>query len=344
MNIDIHNSKVLISALDWGLGHASRCIPLIKELQKNNCEITIAATEKQIAFYKSELNNVRFENINAYNVRYSNILPFSLIMFFQLPKIFISIYQEKKIVKKLIAKNSYDLIISDNRYGFRCKDIKSIFITHQLNIILPRSIQFFSKIINKLNKKLIEKFDECWIPDEEKNGISYELGHSNFPSVKTNYLGCLSRFENIEITNIKEKYDIVALVSGPEPSRTEWESILVSELEKASYSVLVLTGNPQASKALNVKNNITISNHIETKELYHYLKSAKLVISRSGYSSLMDYKSLSIKALVVPTKGQSEQEYLAIKCAENQIHYVLQQKDFKIERVVAFLQNNLITE
>lgn len=344
MNIDIHNSKVLISALDWGLGHASRCIPLIKELQKNNCDITIAATEKQIAFYKSELNNVHFEKINAYNVRYSKILPFSFILFLQLPKIFFAIYKEKKIIKKIINANTFDIIISDNRYGFRNKKVKSIFITHQLNIILPHSIQFFSRIINKLNKKLIEKFDECWIPDEEFDGISFELGHSNFPKIKTKYLGCLSRFKNIESVSFEGKYDIVALVSGPEPSRTEWEKLLVSELEKTSYSVLVLTGNPHTDKVFKVKNNLTIANHIETKELYHYLKSAKLVISRSGYSSLMDYKILKIKALIVPTKGQSEQEYLAVKCSENQIHYVLQQKDFKIDRVVAFLQKNLITK
>ncbi len=343
MNIDIQNSNVLISTLDWGLGHATRCIPLIKELIKNNCKITVAVSDKQIFFFQSELPNVAFENINAYNIKYSKIFPFWLSIILQLPKIAFAIRKEKYLLKRIIEKQAFDVIISDNRFGFRNKNIKSIFITHQLQIILPRSVRFFSKIINILNKSIIEKFDECWVPDELENGLSFEMGHSNIPKIKIIYIGTLSRFEEKQTPQKEEttKFDIIALISGPEPLKSQWEKIIINELNNIPYSVLILRGEPYSNTEIKRINNITIHKHIETKELSQHLKSAKLVISRSGYSSLMDYKQLNIKAMIIATKGQSEQEFLAKKCKENQLHYVLKEDEFCKNAILNILDNKI---
>ena len=299
--------NILISPLDWGMGHASRIIPIIEFLKNNGHNIIIAANALQKKLLYSSFPDLIFEDIVQYNIKLSYKKSQNLIILSQIPKIIIAIKKEHKQAEKLIKKHNIDIIISDNRYGFYNKKIKSIFITHQTHILLPKKIKFLENILNKINTHLINKFDICWIPDiEGSNNFSGELSHKNTHIKKLKYIGILSKFKkfNLEINN-----DILVILSGPEPQRSIFEQFIETRLGDTNNAVIIVRGNNQAKKS--EFGNIDYIAFADTVELNKLILQSEVLISRSGYSSIMDYVFLQKKAIIVPTTGQTEQEYLA---------------------------------
>lgn len=301
---------VLIAPLDWGLGHAARCIPVIDFLLKSGCKVIIAAVGAQEKLLKTEFPAVTFVPVPGYHIKYTNAERFFVLKIVsQLPKILLAIFREKKWLDKFLEKNTVNAIISDNRYGLFHSKVTSVFITHQL--LIKSSFIFIEKFIQQINYRFIKKFSLCWVPDEKGMiNLAGDLSHPRiFPKIPLTYIGGLSRLE--KQTKTKEKYDLLIILSGPEPQRTLLENKVLNELKTFKGKVLLVRGLPGDINKLPAKNNLIIKNHLPAKELEKAFNESDYIISRSGYTTVMDICKLQKKSILIPTPGQTEQEYLA---------------------------------
>ena len=311
-NLQKRKIRVLIAPLDWGLGHATRCLPIIYELLRKGCDVCVACSERQAHLMRTEVPDAQIIPLPGYNFRYSKLGALNkLATIFQVPKILIAIKREHRWLRDLLKKESFDLIISDNRYGFYNQTAYSVFITHQLQIQVPGN-KWLQRILQKWNYYFINRFNECWIPDfKVEPSLAGELSHPEvLPKIVVRYIGLLSRFENIVVSK-RKPVDILILISGPEPQRTILEEKIVDQLQKIKRSAIVVRGLPEMKDVRESFNNISFFNHLPAKELNELMSNAQVVISRSGYSTVMDIVKLGKKSILVPTPGQTEQEYLA---------------------------------
>ena len=309
------------------MGHATRCIPIINALLKANYEPVLASDGDALLLLQKEFPLLQIVELPSYNVSYpKNGKNLKLKLFLQLPHIISAIKKERKIVAQLIDNKNIDGIISDNRFGVYSKKVPSVYMTHQLKVLSEKT----TFITTKIHQQFIRKFDECWIPDVEENpNFSGNLGHLKNPGFNLKYLGILSRFlpEKLEI-----KYDLVLLLSGPEPQRTLLENKLLLELKDFKGRVLMVRGVFSAAE-ITAPNNFKIVNYLLANELEQAINQSNLVIARSGYSTIMDLAALGKKAFFIPTPGQFEQEYLAKILQENSVAPYAKQDEFKVEKL-----------
>jgi len=257
-------------------------------------------------------------------------------MLLHLPRLLFTIIREHFILKKIIKEHNIDIVISDNRYGLWNKKVKTIFITHQVIIKMPSLLQVYEKLVYKINSHFINKYTECWVPDiTGEGGITGELSNKYDLKIKKTFIGRLSRFNNNSIQR-KESYDndFLAILSGPEPQRTIFENILIDHFKNKEYKVLIVRGLAGITNNMERKGNIELINYQGTEHLLKSIQNSKIIISRSGYSSIMDYLSLKINALLVPIPGQTEHEYLASRLKEKKIYYSMNQNEFDIEKAL----------
>ena len=233
------------------------------------------------------------------------------------------------MVKNIIKTHHIKGIISDNRFGVYSSNIKtpSVYITHQLRVFSGIT----TWISTKLHQNIIKEHHECWIPDFETiPNLSGKLGHIENPEFKIKYIGPLSRFDKISIKSI---YDIMVLLSGPEPQRTILEEKVLHELKDYKGNTIVIQGLVQSSQKVSRKNNLTIYNFMQSTELEKAIQSSDVIISRSGYTTIMDLAKLKKKAFFRPTPGQNEQLYLAKRLEKLNIAPYCKQKDFSVEKL-----------
>ncbi|QTE21508.1 glycosyltransferase [Polaribacter cellanae] len=298
----IHQKKIIVAPLNWGLGHASRCVPIINALLENNFTPIIASDGKALEFLQQEFPSLETLELSCYKIKYGKNLKKNL--FLQLPRIFRAIQQEKKIIQIYIDKNPEVVgVISDNRFGVRSSKVTSVYITHQINILSNVTTLFTSRI----HQKIINKFDECWIPDNLTSEFSGKLSISK-RKLNQKFIGVLSRFKKQEIS---KNIDVLVLLSGPEPNRTYLEEKLIAAFKNDERNVVFVLGKVEKTQHKWTENNCTFYNYALSEELEQLLNSSKIIICRSGYSSIMDLAVLEKKAFFIPTKNQPEQEYLA---------------------------------
>ena len=296
--------------------------------------VIIGADNRPLAFLKKEFPNLQFIVIKGYNISYPEKGSMVLKMFFSFPKILKLIRKEHNTLKRIISDNSIDIVISDNRFGLWNKSVKSVFITHQLIVKCPKWLNFFEYLLMKMNKYFINKFDECWVPDKGNFKLSGELSE-NFKSFKnTHLIGLLSRFNEYNFNlNSNIKYDILFILSGPEPQRTVFENIILNQLKgKSNFNFLIVRGLAESTFSKNVQENILMVDHLETNNLLKAILESEIIICRPGYSSIMDIVTLGKKAIFVPTPGQTEQEYLAKYYKKKGLFYSIKQNKFSIFR------------
>ena len=301
---------ILIAPLDWGLGHATRCIPIIHELLKLQCNVIIATDKKQHSLLNTEFPNQKFVQLQGYEIYYSNKKRFFNIKIIkQVPKILRAIILERKWLFHFSCANKIDAVISDNRYGFFHPKIPSIFLTHQLTIKAGSTLT--ENIIQRLIYKLINHFSTCWIPDERGHiNLGGKLSHpASMPAIPAKYLGVLSRLQTCQLLNKQHKLLIV--LSGPEPQRTFLERLLLMQLEDFGDSVLFVRGLPGVAAVLPDQENITFHNHLPAIQLEQAFQQSEYLVSRCGYTTVMDICKMKMKSILIPTPGQTEQEYLA---------------------------------
>lgn len=327
-------STVLIAPLDWGLGHTTRCIPIIKTLRESKYDVIVAVNSKQKVLLQKEFSDLRYENLFGYNVSYgNNKFVFLLKIIAQIPKILWCIHKEKKWLEDYIEKNKIDFIISDNRYGFYSKNITSIFITHQLTIKAGNSI--LERILQNINYNFINKFKVCWIPDfAHKNNIAGLLSHpKKLPKIPVKYIGILSRFKKENI--LGSQYDLCILLSGPEPQRTMLEQKLLLQLNNVeNKKILFIRGLPNDESIMEHRNCI-IKNHLTGNVLERAILASDIVLARSGYTTIMELVTMNKKMILVPTPMQTEQEYLANYLASKQYCISYTQKTINLSEALS---------
>ncbi len=342
MNVDNINKKdaiprVILSALDWGLGHATRCIPIINKLLDNNIDVILAAEGPIEKLLQNEFPNLLILPLKGYGIKYSKKKQFFFLkIFFQAPGIFSSIIREKSWLNEMVRKYKIDAVISDNRFGFYHKDIPSVYITHQLSIQTGNS--FLNKIANRIHYYFINKFDECWVPDRDNlNNLAGVLSRPlKFPKTPVKYIGILSRCKK---TITKKKIPLLILISGPEPQRSIFENILLQHLIGSKQTAVLVRGLPGVFEKLHCENNkLEIHNHLPAEKLNELIQQSDYIIARSGYSTIMDLITLQQKAALVATPGQTEQEYLAGYLMEKQICYSCSQEGFSLEQTLRELK------
>lgn len=320
--------KILVAPLNWGLGHATRCIPIINALISDGFEPVLASDGAALALLKKEFPNLAFYELPSYNITYPKKgALFQFKMLLESPKLLKSIYAEQKALKKILKTAKFHGIISDNRMGIRSTTIPSVFITHQLNVLSGSTTKFSSK----LHRRYIKKFDECWVPDlEGSQNLSGKLGHLKNSTLRIKYLGPLSRF-NKQL--LPKTYDLLAMVSGPEPQREMIEDIFKVELKHFKGDVLLIKGKIEDKQTIEKDGNLTIYNYMMGKELEDAFNQSDLVISRSGYTTLMDVAKLGKPAFFIPTPGQFEQKYLAKRLKKMKLAPACKQHKFKVEKL-----------
>ena len=322
--------NILVAPLNWGIGHATRCIPIIRKLQEHNFNVIIASSGRSLELLIQEFPNQDFIKIDDYNIKYYSFLPMAISILIQIPKILLSIKKEHAQLKSIINDFKIDGVISDNRYGMYSEEIPSVFITHQLEIQTP----IFRSFIKKINHKLIGKFSECWIPDFETNGIAGKLSNSTNTTINYKYIGPLSRFTK---KKSEIKYDILAIISGPEPQRSILEKSLIRELKLHKNKSLLLQGKPE-KKYTDKINNLTIKSHLSSEELNLAMIESRLIICRAGYSTIMDLFKLQKNAVLIPTPGQTEQEYLSKYLSESRYFKSINQNEINLKNLIVTSQ------
>ena len=300
---------ILVAPLHWGLGHATRCIPIIKALLKNKYNVLLASDGGALLLLRKEFPDLPYVELPSYNITYPKKGAFfKLKLLLKAPFVKRVIASEKKVVEKLVSENKIQGIISDNRWGVRNSKIPSVIITHQLNV-LSGSTSFLS---SKMHQTLLRKFDVCWVPDLEGSiNLSGKLGHfKNLLSVplKVTYIGLLSRMQKQSVT---KEYDVLCLLSGPEPQRTALEEKLTSVFEHSNKKVMLVQGVIEEEKKETQKGAIKVVNFLTSLELENAINKSECVVSRSGYTTIMDLAAMEKKAFFIPTPGQFEQVYLA---------------------------------
>jgi uncharacterized protein (TIGR00661 family) len=323
-----NKSRVLVAPLDWGLGHATRCIPIINRLLQLDCEVIIAANGPCRFLLEKEFQNLTILDLKGYNIHYSRKkywMPVKL--FLQFPKLFFTVYSEHAWLKKIVKQYSIDAVISDNRLGFYHKNISCVYITHQLKI---KTGNWFAEwLAQKIHYRFINKYNECWVPDAAGLiNLAGELSHpAILPKVPVKYLGPLSRFEK---TPAEIKYDLAIILSGPEPQRTVFEKIVLKDLENHSGRALLIRGLPTDTTLLKTTSSLEIQNHLPAIELNRVIIQSKIIISRSGYTTVMDLIKLQKRAILVPTPGQTEQEHLAGYLLKQGLFLCVEQESFSL--------------
>ena len=331
-NIPAEKCRVLVAPLDWGLGHATRCIPVIFKLLEQGCEVIIAAEGAVKFLLEKEFPGLAFIELSGYRVRYSRskwLMPAKLLL--QFPALAYRIYSENKWLKLVVEEHKIDAVISDNRMGLYHKRIPAVYITHQLQI--KTGSRFTDRLLQKIHYHFINKFTSCWVPDAEGEiNLAGELAHpAVLPAIPVVYIGALSRFEKKQSVL---RYDLCILLSGPEPQRTVFEEIILEELHAFSGPVILIRGLPGNETMPPIHNtNIEVKNHLAAAELNTILLQSKIIICRSGYTSIMDLVKLQKNAILVPTPGQTEQEYLAIYLQQQKLFCSLQQHLLSLEAV-----------
>ena len=318
--------RILICPLDWGLGHATRCIPIIRLLLKKGHAVIIAAGGRPMALLRQEFPELQFIVFNGYPITYPASGAMTFKMLLSAPKILAGIKEEHRTLDSIIDKHSIDVVISDNRYGCYSKKVKSIFITHQVMIKAP----FGEKLLHKLVLNYIGRYNECWVPDVAGNdNLSGDLSHKYPLPANTFFIGGLSRFEKQNATS-ENKYDVMAVISGPEPQRSIFEKMVLEQLEKTDLKALVVCGKTENASGMITKKNIQIVNHLKADAFRDAALSSAVILSRSGYSTIMDLAALNKKAIFIPTPGQTEQEYLAKLFMKKGIAFFQEQEEFEL--------------
>ena len=306
--------RVLVCPLNWGLGHASRCIPVIRKFQQAGFEVLVAADGRALSLLQAEFADLVYIRLPGFSPRFSSGSTLIWKILSWMPSLAWHTIMEHHIISRLVDEYKISIVISDNRFGLFTSKATSIFITHQIMIKAPWFLSFTEPILFRINRFFIQKFDYCWIPDlPGSDNLSGDLSHKYPLPRNAHFIGLLSRFSNNN-SSAAINGPLLAVLSGPEPQRTILEELILEQLRITGLAATIISGTPEHRMLTISESNITRHTHLAPELLAEAITGAMMVICRSGYSSLMDLAVLEKKSvLLIPTPGQTEQEYLAAK-------------------------------
>lgn len=345
--------RILICPLNWGLGHASRDVLVIQKLLEAGHEVILAGDGMPLQFLETEFPELKSIHLpSSIRITYFKHLPAWLKIFILSPFLLYSFIIERYRLKKIVHKIHPNVVISDNRYGLWSENVKSILITHQCSIKFPVFMKFMEYPAALFIRLLIEGFDHCWIPDYSgPQNLSGDLSHRFPPPSNATYIGPISRFsvpamptkkaDQTSLTDQAENLpdaDLLILLSGPEPQRTRLEKTVLKQVHTLPVKTTILQGLPGKYETIEIGPYHTMITHLPTRELKELIQKARFIICRSGYSSIMDLAELKKKALIIPTPGQTEQEYLADYLAEKGMFLSCSQHEFDLSAALRELE------
>ncbi len=302
----MHKNRILVAPLDWGMGHATRCIPLIRKLQQQGAEVLVAVPQTLETRLRQSLSNVQFISLKGYEIRYHQCIPVWLSVFFQVFKIRRAIRDEHRWIMEQADTLKIDQIISDNRYGLWHPSLHSILLSHQLQPIAPFGGWFAKKIIQRIMRQLLRNFDEIHVPDYAgPNRLSGRLSvpFEGLPPVK--YIGPLSRFTCAAKEEIIPN-TLLAILSGPEPHYSRFYQSMKEKALQEGFVFRALGWKiPEQAAGADVLLNLS------DEQFAKEVAQAEKIVCAAGYSTLCDLHVLGRKAELFPTPGQTEQKYLS---------------------------------
>jgi predicted glycosyltransferase len=335
------NKNILICPLEWGLGHAGRMIPLARRLQEMNNNIFIGSGKKQLSLFRSELQGITYINFPGFKPCYSTIVPQYLVLLLETPALLYNIIREHFGLKKIIREYKIDIVISDNRFGLWNRKIKTVYITHMPVIPFPKPFHFLEFIGICLHRSVIKKYSFCFIPDlPGELNISGRLSHGIKLPRNVRYIGILSRFAESSSSSLKSSensHKVTVILSGPEPQRSILAEKLTHILKEKELPAVVFEGHPWRKNKVVKSGNINFYNHLPTAEMKEVIRGSESIIARAGYSTIMELISLNCTALLIPTPGQTEQEYLAGYLSARRWFSTISQRD--LNAAISFPKN-----
>ena len=315
------------------MGHAARMIPLASKLRELNNNVIIASGEEHLSLFRNELPGLTYINFTGFKPRYSRFFPQYLSLLFKIPALLYHIIMEHHKLRRIIAEYAVDIIISDNRFGLWNRKVITVYVTHMPLIPLPKYLKFIEPLGVYLHRQIIKKYSLCFIPDLPGNlNLSGRLSHGLKLPDNVRYIGILSRFIEPEQPNdenpVKFPHNTVIL-SGPEPQREILKQKLVILLKDKEPITVMFEGKPGNRGEIARNENIIFYSHLPAYRMKGIITSSDSIITRAGYTTLMELVSLNCTALIIPTPGQTEQEYLAEYLSEKGWFYTLSQDEIK---------------
>lgn len=292
----------MVSALDWGFGHTGRTSVLIKQLIALENTIFFAGNDRQNAFIKKEFPLIETIELQGYKVQLDSKISTYKQIIRQAFKIKNAIKYEQNWLKNIVKTTPFDFIISDNRYGFYHPEIPNVILTHQISMQIP----FGKRLINYFLKLKINKFDACWIPDDKTHSLSGKLSQGKL-KIPIYYIGPLSRFNLIDASNFK--FDYLFMTTGPEPECHQFLEKVITTVNK--HNLIAAIAVPKKYNESKKATTASIYYELDTKSLEKLINSSKVVVSRSGYTTIMDLTPNKKPMILIPTKNQFEQLYLS---------------------------------
>ncbi|HEY4338259.1 MAG TPA: glycosyltransferase [Puia sp.] len=304
----------------------------------------VAATGVQRALLQEEFASLTFVDLPGYSVKYGKNRAITVLQLIcSIPKILICIKQERAWLRGFAAREGLDLVISDNRYGLAVPGVFCVFITHQLLIRTPFG-RWTDLLLQRMNYRLINRFSRCWVPDiADAGSLAGRLSHpGRMPRVTTRYVGWLSRMEGRVVAETRaperaagDEAGVLVLLSGPEPQRTLLEQRILKQARGLADRMVLVRGLPGGGKALtDIPSTVTVHDHLRAVELGRVMGEARLVIARSGYSTVMDLVRMGKRAVLIPTPGQTEQEYLGRYLAAKGWVVCMRQNEFSLDEAL----------
>lgn len=322
--------RILVAPLDWGLGHTTRCVPLINTLRALGHSAVVAGTEAQVSFIKNIYSDIEAVVLPGYDITYSAAKqPGKASLLALLPRIHKAIVREHRWLDKNIAGLSIDGIISDNRYGLYRKGIPSVILTHQLEVQTGMG-KLANRATQKVHYRYLQQFDEIWVPDiAAGDGLAGVLSHPDRMPGNTWYIGLLSQFEGSQ--KVTDEGYLLILLSGPEPQRTMLDDHLWAQAINYKGKVVFVSGS-MAQLHTSIPGHIEWHSRVGGAKLEQLIAGASAVVCRSGYSTIMDLVLFKKRALLIPTPGQTEQEYLGRTLATRGLFDVADQYEADITK------------
>lgn len=302
---------VLVSPLDWGLGHAARLVPIVDDLLGSGHKVVLGGSGESLNLLRREFPQLDCVEIPSFSIRYSSGESQVWAMLCQIPKIILSSVKEHRAVKRIVLKYGINTVISDNRFGLYGSGVESIYITHQIMVKMPPLLKWLEPIVYRIHRHVIECFNECWIPDyaDSESSLAGDLTHKYPLPRNARFIGPLSRFTSLPQKCRPVQCDVLIILSGVEPHRTMFEKVVVERFRNSEKKVVLVRGKAGFS---NVDyGNIEVHGVMTAAEILPYIVGAVKVISRCGYTTVMDMhllKKTNVEWSATP--GQTEQEYL----------------------------------
>lgn len=323
--------RILVAPLDWGLGHATRCVPIVRALLARGANVVLASNGGAFDLLHREFPDLSIERLPAYSIRYRRENMF-WNMGVQLPHILRTVWREHAALQRLIEQHQIDAVISDSRFGCFSSKVPCVFLTHQLNIHVPNFI--LKKLVDWVNYQIINRFTVCWIPDVEgEQNLAGKLASSK-AKIQTRHIGVLSRMRKLDVP---QRFDAIVVLSGPEPQRTYLEQKILVQAKKLTQRFLLVQGKTDRREELQLFENVKVVSFLTSEQLNEAIAESGCVICRSGYSSVMDLAVLGKQAVLIPTPGQTEQEYLAERFFKQGIFYAQPQSALDLRQALQAL-------